>query len=1139
MTESELLRCAEELRDRGELKAAESTLLEMVERFPENPVAWFKLGTVHEKQRDPRRAEAAYQRAIELRDVYPDAINNLALLAMRRSDYEYAEVLLRGLLGEHVDYVNAHINLGNTLLDTGRAVEAQYYFRRATLMDPASPVAHGQLGLALRSRGRNSEGIRSLLRAVELAPENHSAWNDLGTCYFEGGEHELADSAFARSLALNPDQKNAWHNWLFLANFMSLDRGEIYSRHVAYGRQMEKMHADPFSAAITFRPLAQRRLRIGLVSGDLRRHSVCYFIMAVLEPLRREGFDVYAYSTNSKEDALTETIKTRVKEWRSLVGLDDSEATEVVRRDRIDILFDLSGHTNHNRLELFYQRMAPLQVAWIGYPNTTGLPNIDYRITDSIADPVDDTDQYHTETLIRLQPPFLCFSTPGVDVPVVASPMIASAVVTFGSFNARVKIGDECIRLWSRVLHAVPGSRMMIKSSNGLEEDAAKESLRKRFVQLGIVGERIEIHGAMPDDRTHLELYGRVDICLDAYPYNGTTTTCEALWMGVPVITLAGDRHASRVGATLLSAVGLQNLVAKDPDQFIDIARQLALDAAKLDSLRRGMRQRLQASPLLDAPACAAKLAGALREVWQRHIEAAGCIPGGIHLTPDPERNFGAMRLASGTAPDGAPLLGFRLAATSGITHVVPVTPRSMSTYVLLEQRRWFEPEVDYLSRVVSVGDFVIDIGANVGAYALPLAKCVGAQGRVVAYEPAAVNRAYLQSSLIENGLINVDVRPLAVSDRVGQTELIEGDSGEFHSIRLEGAAGDGVSVQTTTLDAESEAMAWESVALIKIDAEGAEQAILAGGAQFFARYSPLVMFEIKNADKLTADLRWTFLALGYSIYRLAGDDEYLVPAGPATPLDSFVVNLFAAKPETAARLAARGLLIEEGVTGQVTADVEARALESSCGTALFRVLEIEPKDIRTSEVAEPLTAFAVFRDRSVPTTIRHGMLCLAIETLEPLERDTRLLSRTLTLARLQFALGARARGLLLLKKAMQLVDEGVSIEEPFWPVLDRYLEKVDEAEMRQWFQSQVVEAYEIHRAFSSYCSEAYMDGLRKLALSDFASDEIRRRLILVAARDGLDHEVVSPFLGDGGKGTPAYLWSAVGFDYLSNCFAE
>jgi predicted O-linked N-acetylglucosamine transferase (SPINDLY family) len=325
---------------------------------------------------------------------------------------------------------------------------------------------------------------------------------------------------------------------------------------------------------------------------------------------------VYCYSDVKSSDVVTDEIKRLADHWRPISGQPDAAVADQIRKDGIDILVDLAGHTAGNRLPVFARKPAPVQVTWLGYPNTTGMPVIDYRLTDEIADPQGEADQYHSETLIRLPDGFLCYDAPD-NVPDVSGLRARkTGRITFGSFNNLPKINEEVIRLWSRLLHNVPNSCLLLKS-----KQLADEPTRQRFLELfsatGIGSERIKLLPRTPSTAGHLALYHQIDIALDPFPYNGTTTTCEALWMGVPVITLRGNRHSGRVGASILTRIGLQEMIAESEGQYVQIGMKLAENIDRLEQLRSQMRQRMKTSPLCDGKCFARTMENTFRNIWK------------------------------------------------------------------------------------------------------------------------------------------------------------------------------------------------------------------------------------------------------------------------------------------------------------------------------------------------------------------------------------------------------------------------------------------------------------------------------------------------------------------------------------------
>jgi predicted O-linked N-acetylglucosamine transferase (SPINDLY family) len=354
-----------------------------------------------------------------------------------------------------------------------------------------------------------------------------------------------------------------------------------------------------------------------LVSPDFRDHSCAYFLEALWRHRDASEIQLFAYSEFPFEDARTRQFQARSDGWRSTHGRSDQEVAGMVRSDAIDILVDLAGHTLGNRLGVFSLRPAPIQVTWLGYPATTGLRVFDGRITDALADPPG-SEAHATEPLLRL-PRFLCY-TPAAETPSPHPPPSSLGnPPTFGCFNALAKLNDQVFELWSRLLGRHPSARLLLKTKS-LQHRSAQEHFLRAFTERGVAQDRIEFLGWLPDGPSHLAAYHRVDVALDPFPYNGTTTTCEALWMGVPVVTLRGDRHSGRVGDSLLHAAGLQEWVAASEDDYLRIALGLISNPAGLAACRRGLRARLEASPLLDGPAFTRTVQDLFRRVWAQAI---------------------------------------------------------------------------------------------------------------------------------------------------------------------------------------------------------------------------------------------------------------------------------------------------------------------------------------------------------------------------------------------------------------------------------------------------------------------------------------------------------------------------------------
>lgn len=613
-----VLAAGKELLDSGNLEAVRQYFIAAVEAHPEDAELQYRLGEALEQLNQRHEAEECYRKALVLRPGYALAANNLGQLLAARAAYKESESLYRQALSQEIDYFDPHINLGHLLVETNRFLEAEYYYRRAVSLQPDSAIANDRLSQVIRRQGRNLEARDWAMRATELDPNNPSAWTSLALTYLHVGDLKGAEDAYKSAIACSPIYKAAWQGLLLLSNYRAGEQSEVFQLHRRFA---DTLLSSVSGTAYPNPPEPGRRLRVGFVSGDLRRHSVSYFVEGVLNCLDRKQFQLWAYFNFPAPDQRTEELQSLFYGWRNIFGFSDEEVVSHIRDDRIDILIDLSGHTSHNRLAVFAAKPAPVQVTWVGYPNTTGLPQIDYRLTDGIVDPIGAADDCYAEKLWRLPASFLCYTPPAAAPAVTSAPCISRGYITFGSFNSRIKIGDACLKLWAKVLVALPDARLILKSVFGFDEEVAREELREQFVRLGIASERLSILPAKGAVDEHLALYGEVDIALDTFPYHGTTTTCEALWMGVPVVTRVGDRHASRVGASIMSNSGLHDLIAHSDDEFVDIACQLASDFETLATIRSALRGVVLSSRLLDKHAMARDVSVALHGMWDAYCQ--------------------------------------------------------------------------------------------------------------------------------------------------------------------------------------------------------------------------------------------------------------------------------------------------------------------------------------------------------------------------------------------------------------------------------------------------------------------------------------------------------------------------------------
>lgn len=579
---------------------AEEQLHTAISQNPNVGEPYLILGNVLTARRLYDEAEAAYWRAVELGGAKgdTDALLNLSSMLHQQGRFSEGARVLEELLRLKPDTPEALGNLGVVYRELRRTEDAERYLKLALELKPDMVGPHINLSNLYGALGRNTEAEASARAALEIEPDSTDALLNLGNAIQARGRISEFVEITRRVLQINPTLAVAWSNLLLSLNYSEeTTPAQLLQTQREFAGQFEPNHEAERSFT---RPSERRKrkLRIGYVSPDFRRHVVAFFIEPVLQHHDRNLFDVYCYFTSTEADVTTRRIRDLSDVWRELGHFSFDDAERVMLADELDVVIDLAGHTARNLLPVLARRVAPVQVTWLGYPSGTGVTSMDWRITDQWADPAPDADVQYVERLYRLPEVFLAFR-PDAEWPSVSvvSPHETKGYVTFGSFNNFVKITDVAIRLWAAILTAVPEARLAIKTL-ALRDEVLRHDTLTRFEALGIDVSRLDLLGPTDSHHDHLTTYSNIDIALDTFPYHGTTTTCEALWMGVPVVTLSGDRHAARVGVSLLTAIGCGELIGYSPDEYIAIAVALAHDSERIALLRRTLRQRLADSPL-------------------------------------------------------------------------------------------------------------------------------------------------------------------------------------------------------------------------------------------------------------------------------------------------------------------------------------------------------------------------------------------------------------------------------------------------------------------------------------------------------------------------------------------------------------
>lgn len=547
-----------------------------------------------------------YQKAIAMRPGVAELYINLALALEIRGRYEYALAAIDNALKIRPDWSLAWNNRAKTLRDQGRLEEAATSARRALAITPDLAEAHINLAGCLMDSGDIDGAIVSIRRGLELAPGNPTAHNLAANIWKEAGTVNDSIAELDRALKLNPDDAAFHSNKVYLLEFDPRSDGQSL---LSEQRRWNARHAlDKRIHPHENDRNPDRRLRIGYISPYFHAHAESFFVVPLLESHDHKQFEIYCYSDTNHSDGVTERIRRAANIWRPTNGASHEELARTIRGDRIDVLVDLTMHMAFNRAVALAQKPAPVQVAWLAYPGGTGLDAMDYRITDPWIDPPGMDESCYQEKSIRLPRTWICFDPLGDDPP---PPPRAPGPICFGSLNNPCKLNEPVLELWARVLNAVPDSRMLLQTLS--------EFQRKRITELfqasGIHPNRIEFVPRCSRGE-YRKLYHRIDIGLDPLPYNGITTTCDALWMGVPVISMAGQIAAGRAGASILNNIGLGELATTTSEDFVKSAASLASDMDRLTELRRTLRDRLRGSPLMDGPAFARNMETAYRRMW-------------------------------------------------------------------------------------------------------------------------------------------------------------------------------------------------------------------------------------------------------------------------------------------------------------------------------------------------------------------------------------------------------------------------------------------------------------------------------------------------------------------------------------------
>jgi predicted O-linked N-acetylglucosamine transferase (SPINDLY family) len=634
------------LRTMGRFDEGVAALRQAIAFRPGHPDGHFNLGNALKDTGQFDQVIASYQQAIVLRPNYVEAHYNLGNALRESGQLDQAIAAYRQAVAVKPDYPEAYVNLGLALCTVGRSDEGAVALRKAIALRPGHPEGHFNLGNALRDTGQSDQAIASYRQAIVLRPNYVEAHYNLGNVLKDQRQLDPAIAAFNQAIALNPNYADAYINLgnslkdkrqlddaiaayrqavTVGGNAPEADNSLVYTMHFhpAYDvhaigqehRRWNRQHAEPLRELI--KPTGndrnpERRLRIGYISPDFRAHPVGRFLLPLLANHDKKQVEVFAYAQIPTPDALTQSLRSHVDVWQSITGLTDAQVADLVRQDQIDILVDLTMHMANSRLLVFARKPAPIQVTYLAYCSTTGLDAIDYRFSDPYLDPPGMDDSSYSERTVRLPETYWCYQ-PSMEPPKIGRlPALQQGFITFGCLNNFCKVSDPTLAAWTKLLLAVPNSQILIHAHEGTHRQRLQDQLK----QDGVEPNRVRFVAFTPNEK-YFDLYQQIDIALDTFPYGGGTTTCDALWMGVPVVSLVGQTAVGRGGLSILSNIGLPELVGRSEEDYVRIASELARDIPRLENLRSTLRQKMERSPLMDAPRFARNVEAAYRTMWR------------------------------------------------------------------------------------------------------------------------------------------------------------------------------------------------------------------------------------------------------------------------------------------------------------------------------------------------------------------------------------------------------------------------------------------------------------------------------------------------------------------------------------------
>ncbi|MEO1022074.1 MAG: TDP-N-acetylfucosamine:lipid II N-acetylfucosaminyltransferase [Bacteroidota bacterium] len=911
------------LFQQGELNEAErheKTALELNDSLFEG---WLNLGAIYRSQARLEEALNCYQQANQLDPKHAGVAYRIASIYKDQGDLNKADELFSIVLKLDPDYVEAYAERAIIFGQKTEYDEAEKQLQ--TMLERAPDHLGGKVELAevYKRKGDYERAIGLYETLLSDQPNHAILLVNYALSLLEVGRFSESEANYLKALRINPDLKETYSNYLMGLHYNPKhSRSHIFEEHLKWDELFALKHATDRPVPSNKEP--NKRLRIGFISGGFRRHPVGWMITSALEQLPDEEIEVFGYTTNSIVDTLTRRISEKCTKWTSVLGYSDQVIADLIRKDEIDILVELSGHSADNRLTMVTHNPVPITVKWVGgLFNTTGLESIDYLITDWQETP-NGEEEFYTEKLVRMPDDYICFLPPDYAPETGELPFKENGYITFGCFNNPTKLNDTLLEQWADIMGQVPNSRLMLKSKQ-YNSEIFRQSVIQRFTALGIEEERVLFEGESAHD-VLLAAYNKVDIALDPRPYSGGLTTCEALWMGVPVITYPGETFAGKHAATHLKTAGFEDWIQNDWEGYVNKVVELAHNPEQLANYRSTLREAVQQSPLVDAERFGRHLANAFRAMWLQWIEgkeqhsSTWAQPIDVSSLESFNLSFEPVSEAIAQPKDpseqGVSLTksdknALLVETETGTRALLPDHPDSLTTYVWKEQHRWLDWEVNLLPELLKEGDQMIDIGAGFGAYALEAASLVGEGGSVIAFEPGRKASSYLERSKVENGFQNLTIYTKGVQHISGRLPFKEEQNTEQSRIHRDGKE----VISTTTLDQwwlfENE----PDIQLLKVDVSGDEHLVIQGAQDVLSCSRPSLILNYSGSVEQRNQIVELLKPHEYFMYEYVPKLHVLVDVEPDLEPDTRQTHLVALQANVVQDMRKNGLIFEDSIS--------------------------------------------------------------------------------------------------------------------------------------------------------------------------------------------------------------------------------